>query len=395
MKRFLPSILMYTSFLVLTSCSTTGQMTRVDKDKRRFELQSQDDIRSAMHPESDRTTVNLIEKLQKKTESDPRDLTSRINLAQAFLAVGQLDKAESRCREALRIDLKNETAKKILAQIYYRRNNLEMAKIILASLDPNQPKDSQVFNLQGMIALRQNQPEFALFNFQEALKINPSDVAVRMNLGVLYVQFRQLGLAAVEFERVLKVMPEHPDANLHLAIIEANRGKLDRAEELNKLVLKGAQKNPIAIYNLAVIEQRRKNYDKSLDYLKNYLDTEYAKKKNNQEVFALIDKIRNEQEALTGKHVSDDEILKLAAKKPIPQAKDKTQEFYEPESATEKTTPAQAKDSSRMKPEMPQPEEDEIQAPKAAAPAPAPAKVKKKSYGSDEEEIQDLEKQLK
>ncbi len=388
------SAFVFLGFISSFGCQSTGQLTRVDKDKRRFEVQSQDDIRSAMHPESDASTLSLIEKLSKNAENDPRDLSSRINLAQALLATHQLEKAEQRCREALRIDLKNDLAKKVLAQIYYRRNNLEMAKIILNGIEASQQKDSQVFNLQGMIALRQNQPEFALFNFQEALKLNPSDVAVRMNLGVLYVQFRQLGLAAVEFERVLKVMPEHLDANLHLAIIEANRGKLDKAEELNKNVLKSAKNNAIAIFNLAIIEQRRKNFDKSLEYLKSYLDTEYAKKKNNQEVFALIDKIRNEQEALTGKRVSDDEILKLAAKKPLPQAKDKNQEFYEPAVTSEKPTAVQAKDNSRQKPEMPAPEEDELTATKAPAAAAQP-KPQKKTYGSDEEEIQDLEKQLK
>src|SRR5690606_592648 len=72
--------------------------------------------------------------------------------------------------------------------------------------------------------------------------------------------------------------------------------------------------NPIAVYNLAVVEEKRKNYDKSLDYLKTYLDSDYAKKKNNQEVFALIDKIRLEKEALTGERVSDKEIMSLAAK---------------------------------------------------------------------------------
>jgi Tfp pilus assembly protein PilF len=380
--------------LNVSSCQSTGQLTRIDKDKKRFELQSQDDIRSAMHPDKDSSTLGLMEKLLQQAESDPRDLTSRINLAQAYLATQQLEKSEQRCREALRIDLKNELAKKVLAQIYYRRNNLEMAKIILNSLESSQQKDSQTLNLQGMIALRENQPEYALFNFQEALKINPSDVSVRMNLGVLYVQFRQLGLAAVEFERVLKVMPEHPDANLHLAIIEANRGKLDRAEELNKNVLKKSKNNAIATFNLAVIEHRRKDFEKSLGYLKAYLDTEYAKKKNNQEVFALIDKIRNEQEATTGKRVSDDEILKLAAKKPLPQPKDKAQEFYEPAQTVEKNPSVQATDNSRQKADLPAKEDDEITA-NANPPTVAPQKPTKKTYRSDEEEIQDLEKQLK
>src|SRR6478735_3759844 len=211
-------------------CSTTGQVARIDKDKRKFELQSQDDTKSAMKTNEEGTTKALVMKLEKRLQENPRDLNAHTNLSQTYLAMGKYDRAEKSCRDALRIDPRSETARKILAQIYYRRGNLEMANIILNGLDAINSKDSQILNLLGMIALRQNKPEYALQAFQESLKNNPSDIAVRMNLGVLYVHYRQLGLAAVEFERILKVMPEHPDANLHMAIIESNRGNLPRAE---------------------------------------------------------------------------------------------------------------------------------------------------------------------
>ncbi|RYZ56468.1 MAG: tetratricopeptide repeat protein, partial [Proteobacteria bacterium] len=175
---------------LLGACATTGQVARIDKEKRRFELQSQDDGKSAMVANEDSTTKSLISKLEDRIKDNPRDLDAMINLAQAQLASSKLDKAENAVREALKVDLKNEPARKILAQIYYRRGNLDMAQIILNGLDAMNSKDSQVLNLMGMIALRQDKPEFALLAFQEALKHNPSDIAVRMNLGVLYVHYR-------------------------------------------------------------------------------------------------------------------------------------------------------------------------------------------------------------
>lgn len=390
------------------ACKTTGQVARVDKEKRRFELQSQDDTKSAMLTNDDATTRSLIEKFEKRLQANPRDLSALINLAQTELAVGRYDKAEASCRAALRIDLKNEMAKKLLAQIYYRRGNLEMAKIILNGIDAANSKDSQVLNLQGMIALRQNQPDFALHSFNEALKHNPSDIAVRMNLGVLFVHYRQLGLAAVEFERILKVMPEHPDANLHLAIIESNRGNLDRAEDLNKQVLSNAKANPVAVYNLAVLENRRKNFDKALDYLKTYLDTEFAKKKNNQEVFALIDKIRNEKEALTGEKVTDDDIMRLAAKKSVGSGSGGDKEFVEADPRQQAASKAKAEDAAPAAPEAksvakPTEAEKPLESPARGKPAAsneaAPekkveTKPKPKKYRNDDEEIEDLEKQL-
>lgn len=377
----------------LEACSTTGQVARIDKEKRRFELQSQDDSKSAMATNDDKGNQDLVAKLERRVEEQPRDIESLINLAQAHLAMGKYDKAETVCRNALRVDLKNELARKILAQIHYRRGNLEMAQIILNGIDASSSKDSEVLNLLGMIALRKDNPDFAMQSFREALKHNPSDIAVRMNLGVLYVHYRQLGLAAVEFERVLKVMPEHPDANLNLAIIETNRNNLDRAEDLYKKVLSVSKNNPVAIFNLAIVEEKRKNFDKSLDYLKAYLDSDYAKKKNNQEVFALIDKIRLEKEALTGERVSDKEIMSLAAKanKQSQTKGNGDKEFVDAEPRHEEEA-AQTQRNVKAAAQQPAPVKEAKAVPEAK-PAPK-AEPKKKFKKGEDESIDELERQL-
>ncbi|GEM_PF-998986 len=418
--RHVTHALIFSGLAFLAGCTTTSQVTRIDKEKRRFELQSQDDAKSAMKANDDALTQKLVDSLEKRIKDNPRDLNALINMSQAQLAMGRYNEAERFCRDALRVDLKNETSSRILAQIYYRRGNLEMAKVILNGIHATKSKDSQVLNLLGMIALRQNQPELALFNFQEALRNNPSDLAVRMNLGVLYVHYRQLGLAAVEFERILMAMPEHPDANLHLAIIESNRGNLARAEELYKTVLNRSKDNPVAIFNLAVLEDRRKNFDKAIDYLKRYLDTDFARRKNNQEVFALIDKVKNEQEALTGKRTSDDDIMKLAARKTPGRTDPKTtdQEFVEadprheqapqgdnllqaPSATTDDAEPEQLGDppAESGKPATKgrnQKASDAQKQPGTESPKVEKKTEKKtKKYRNDEEEIQDLEKQLK
>lgn len=380
---------------LLQACATSGNVARIDKEKRRYELQSQDDTKSSMVATDDQSTKKLISKLEERIKENPRDIDAMINLAQAQLASARFDKAEASSRDALRIDLKNEPARKILAQIYYRRGNLEMAQIILNGLDAANSKDSQVLNLLGMIALRQDKPDFALLAFQEALKHNPSDIAVRMNLGVLYVHYRQLSQAAVEFERVLKVMPDHSDANLNMAIIESSRGQLEKAEELNKKVLNISKNNPVAIFNLAIIEEKRKNWDKALDYVKTYLDLDYAKKRNNQEAFAMIDSIRLKKEA-SGEKVSDKDIMSLAAKaqksKAISASDDKEFVDAEPrlreEQEVQKTGNAQAATQASKPTGVTPPKE-------AAQVKPAAKKeVKKKKYKNDEEEIDDLEKQL-
>ena len=124
------------SLWLLQACATAPSTARIDKEKHRFELQSQDDSKSAMAANDESNNQSLINRLEKRIKDNSRDLDALINLAQIQLATAHLDKAENACRDALRVDLKNEPARKILAQIYYRRGNLEMASIILNGLTP-------------------------------------------------------------------------------------------------------------------------------------------------------------------------------------------------------------------------------------------------------------------
>lgn len=340
-------------------CASHGSIAAVDPLRRKVEFQSTSDNRSAMPDvKNDSAVRKAIEELRAELEERPNRIETLLNLAQLHLMLNQFKPAEEYTRRALRSDLKNEEARKIMAQIYFRKGSNEMAAIILNGLGGMRSKDSKVLNLLGMIAIRESRNAEAMDYFKQALKMNPNDVAVRMNLGVLYVRYRQLANASVEFERVLKIMPEHNDAKLHLAIIKTARGDYKQAETIYADILDRRSGNPLALYNLAILEKNRKNYGNAVDVLKKYLNTNQAKKEKNSEVFALIEDIRKAQ-ASTGRAVSDDEIQALAEK-----------EMAEP----------------AVKPAAEETEEEETKS------APAPAKSGKTER---EEEISDLEKLLK
>lgn len=299
---------------LMSACASGGSIAKVDPIRKKVELQSSSDTRSAMPDMRSEKAINsAIEKLKTSLNQDPHRVSTLLNIAQLYLLQNQFKAAEDYCRRALRVDLKNEEARKILAQIYFRKGNYEMASIILNNLGGMRSKDSKVLNLLGMIAIREGRNAEAMEYFTTALKVNSSDIAVRMNLGVLYVKYRQLANASVEFERVLKLMPDHNDAKLHLAIIKTARGDYKTAENIYSDILDRRKDNPLALYNLAVLEKNRKNYGHAVDVLKKYLSTGYARKAKNSEVFALIEDIRRSQNSSQAR-VSDDEIQQMAEK---------------------------------------------------------------------------------
>lgn len=306
--------LLMASFLVLLSCQSTDKVTRIDKEKRKVEIQSQTDVDSAVNflikdGLLDQTQASLLE----LSKENPTKIATLLNISQVSLAQGDLKKAEDFCRKALRLDLKNQDAKLILANIYYRNGNFDMAEIIINGLEDSYKQSSRALNIKALISLKQDRKADALAIFKEALKKDPGDVAVRMNLGVLHLDHQQVDNAAVEFERVLKIMPDHPDAKMHLAMIYSIRKEYDAAERLFDEVGNLNSKNALYLYNMAILEERRENFDSSLDYLDRYLSTVTARSKNNQEVFAMIDRIKTRKAAM-GESISDEQIKTLAAK---------------------------------------------------------------------------------
>ncbi|MDA9951780.1 tetratricopeptide repeat protein [Oligoflexaceae bacterium] len=309
-------ILLVTALVAgLFSCRTTdNKIARVDKHKRFVEVQSNSSDKSAMIRPKEVSKYSQTTKDLKEKNVKNQDKKSLLNLAKLYLMQEKFDDAENTSRKVLRMDIKNTEAKKVLAQVAIRRNNPEMASILLNSLGAEKSKDSQLLNMLGLVALKENNRAAAMDYFRRALKANPSDVAVRMNMGVLFVDYRQLSSAAIQFERVLQVMPEHADAKLHLAIIKASNGKNSEALAVYEDVLAQDSKNPLALYNMAVIQRKDGEFEDSLDNLKQYLKTKHARKTDNTTVFALIDRVQNEQSQVSGESASDLEIQALAAK---------------------------------------------------------------------------------
>ncbi|MGE0174142.1 MAG: tetratricopeptide repeat protein [Oligoflexales bacterium] len=308
------TLLVSLTALGLIGCKTIGSAARVEDTKEQVEVQTSFDENSTMPAFANEANTKEAVKRLKKEAEQKKSTETFLSLAQIMLIEDKLDNAEEYCKKALRYDLKNENAKKTLAKIYFRKKSFDMASIILNGLGGAGSKDSEVLNLMGLIAIEQDRKAEALAIFNEALKRNTNDVAVRMNLGVLYVKYRQLRDAGVQFERILKIMPDHTDAKLHLAIVKASGGSYDVAESIYREILASKKGNAVTLYNLAVTKNNQQNYDEAIKILKAYLDTPYAKKSANTEVFALIDSIRDKQQMNEKDAVSDAEIQSLAAK---------------------------------------------------------------------------------
>ncbi len=303
------------SMFVFTGCTTSpAGIAKVNKSKGTLSLYSSGDKRTVSSKVTKTSSIVKSEKaLKSELKSDPTDVVSLLNLARLQLAQGKLKSAESSCRNALRRDLKNREARKTLAQIYIRRDNYDMAEIILTGLGGEKSKDAEVLNGMALIALNKGRNAKSMYLFKRALKRDSSNVAVRMNMGVLMLSYRQFAQASTQFERVLKIMPENIDAKLHLAVIKAVRGENDSARGIYEDVLSQDKNNSLALYNLAVLQSKNKSYNKAIDNLKKYLKSRHGGSEDTEKAVALISEIQSKKDDGTA-NVSDEEIRSLAAK---------------------------------------------------------------------------------
>ena len=296
----------------MASCKTTETGGKVvDAARGEIIISSSSDQKSAL-PEgkSNESFSKARQNLEKSVEASPTNISNLLSLAQLQLIQDRFKESENTALKVLRIDLKNQEARKVLAQVAYRQNNSDLALIFISSLGGEESKDSSLLNLLGLINVQRGDNTEAMRLWKKALTINANDISVRMNLGVMFLKYKLISQASANFERVLKVAPNHQDARMHLAIIEGTKGNHAQAILVYNEILKEDKTNPIARYNLALSQKGLAQYDEALENLKLFIKDSPSKSMQTDQAFALIEEISGQLKQ--PKKSTDEEIRALA-----------------------------------------------------------------------------------
>ena len=302
-----------TTALAVASCRTleTGGKI-VDKGRNEIVISSAGNQQTAMPDGRKDTSITAArEKLEAMVKEKPKDVPALLGLAQLQLAQDRFADAEATSRRVLLLDVKNQEARKVLAQISIRTENYDMALIFLTALGGEASTDSSVHNMLGLIALANGDNGEAMRIWKHSLNLNAGDISVRMNMGVLYLKYRLLSQARAQFERILKVAPNHQDAQLHLAIIDASRGKNVEALATYQAILAKDDSNQLALFNMAVAQKNLNLYDDAVATMKRYIKVSPEKSSKTDQAFAMIDEI-NSNRAAKGEKISDEDLQSLA-----------------------------------------------------------------------------------
>ena len=132
------------------------------------------------------------------------------------------------------------------------------------------PEDTDWLQLQGTVALEQNDPKKAAENFRRVLQINPADEEITNRLAILYVRLGELNRAEELLQRFVFTNEDTIAPRITLARILAEQKRFTDAAKQYEIVLKQEWSNAIA-FELASLYRIRSKYDKAEEVFKQML----------------------------------------------------------------------------------------------------------------------------
>jgi Flp pilus assembly protein TadD len=176
---------------------------------------------------------------QQAARDFPEDAVSRERLAALYRAAGQTEDAGRAAREALVRDPQSATAYKVLGQVAFQKNDLDLAKLISLRAQKLAPADPEIPFLSGQIAAKQGDDAAAGVQLRKALALKDDFLPARYALLEAAIRKGAWGGVAEQSSAILKVQPDdarlrlvHGVALRHLGKADEALAELARAEKL-------------------------------------------------------------------------------------------------------------------------------------------------------------------
>lgn len=102
------------------------------------------------------------------------------------------------------------------------------ARAICERLLKHNPKDAEIHNLAGVVAIAEKRQKDALQHFQHAVNQEPNNVGYLNNLGRIYMKFDRVELAIPVYMRIAKLDPQYTSAIIAIGEFFEKMGRADR-----------------------------------------------------------------------------------------------------------------------------------------------------------------------
>lgn len=161
---------------------------------------------------------------------DSRNIDCRLNLAEMYLAVGELKKGQKRLNEILDFDSKNSSALFLTGNYaLMEEDTVKAMKYIQAAINEDQDL-FKAYDQMGVLYSAKGDL-LALDYFNAALRLKPYRYDVHYKVGMFYQSLQAFDEAVQAYHRVLEADANHTSSMHNIAVIAVFAGDYPRAIE--------------------------------------------------------------------------------------------------------------------------------------------------------------------
>ncbi len=222
-------------------------------------------------------TVPILEKAG-KTEEAKTILTNFLNrnqnsyiahklLAQIYTKEENYDLAVNEYIRVTELGKKNIEDYYNLSVVLNKNKQNEEAITILKDIIKNAPENEKITNLLGEIYFEQERYKEAASIYMASLRYHPGSFDIYYNLGMIYTMMNDFGRAKEFYEKAAEVNSLAYNAKLNLGQIALIYGDLDEAENYFRQSLKQNDLEAGSYYYLSQIALLKGDEDKAKNYM--------------------------------------------------------------------------------------------------------------------------------
>ena len=175
-------------------------------------------------------TRNAKDCWERCSNFDSRNLDCRLNLAEMYLAVGELKKGQRRLNEILDFDPQNSSALFLTGNYaLIEKDTVKAMKYIQSAINEDQSL-FRAYDLMGVLYSSKGDL-LALDYFNAALRLEPNRFDIHYKVGIFYQSLQAYDEAISAYERVLNSYPDHKTSLHNIAVIAVFTGDFPRAIE--------------------------------------------------------------------------------------------------------------------------------------------------------------------
>lgn len=165
-----------------------------------------------------------IQYFQKAIKENPAFVTARQNLAIAYRATGELEKAASEWNEIIKLQPDNFDAMLELADVFVDLKRYDEALELCKKVIAKDSKKAAARVLVGYIYYTRGELGLAWDEYRRATELDPKNPDAWNGLGAVYERQGKLQEAERCYQRALEVDPEHKAARENLERLKARAG---------------------------------------------------------------------------------------------------------------------------------------------------------------------------